>query len=175
MAQQDGHLHESVQIARDDARGVHLQVRKDWKDRVPKETRIIKTPLSSTMSYFNAIDYRPAGEGDGKATATFSAHGVHLPKAFMEAVGPEEASVFFLMGQYLRGSEGFWAPYIRTLPQPGALTTPLYYEGDDLEWLEGTSLLGAREQKMKLFEDKYEHGIGELRKVGFGDVERYTW
>lgn len=93
----------------------------------------------------------------------------------MDAVGPEEASVFFLIGQYLLGAEGYWAPYIRTLPQPGALTTPLYYEGDDLEWLDGTSLLGARQRKMKLFTDKYEHGMGELRKVGSKDVERYTW
>ena len=172
MSQQGGHLHESVQIAKDEARGVHIQVRKDWGDRIPKDTRIIKTPLSSTISYFNTIDYR--GDKDG---VVFSAHGVHLPQAFMHAVGPEEASVFFLMGQYLRGSEGFWAPYIRTLPQPGALTTPLYYgeENGDLEWLQGTSLVGAREQKMKLFKDKYEHAIGELRKVGFEDADRYTW
>lgn len=178
MAQQDGHLHESVQIARDDARGVHFQVRKDWQNSgVAKETRVIKTPLSSTLSYFNAIDHR-LPEGEGKpvaAVGTFSAHGLHLPRAFMDAVGAEEASVFFLMGQYLMGEKGFWAPYIRTLPQPGELTTPLYYEGADLKWLEGTSLMAAREQKMKLFREKYEFAIGELQKVSFGDTEQYTW
>lgn len=178
MAQQDGHLHESVQIARDDARGVHFQVRKDWQDsRVAKETRIIKTPLSSTMSYFNAIDHRlPEDESKPVAAVdTFSAHGLHLPRAFIDAVGAEEASVFFLMGQYLMEEKGFWAPYIQTLPQPGELTTPLYYEGGDLEWLEGTSLMAAREQKMKFFKEKYEFAIGELRKVGFEGMEKYTW
>lgn len=176
MAQQDGHLHESVQLAQDEAKGVYLQVRKDWSTNVAKETRIIKTPLSSTMSYFNAIDYRLRGGDDGKAAANiFSSHGVHLPRAFMDAVGPEETSVFFLMGQYLQGAKGFWAPYIRTLPQPGALTTPLYYEGDDLEWLNGTSLLPAREQKLKLLKDKYEQAREVLHKLGFEDVGRYTW
>ena len=174
MAQQDGHLHESVQLARDDARGVHLQVRKDWQDgRVPRETRVIKTPLSSTMSYFNAVDHRlPAGSVAGDDA--FSAHGLRLPKAFMDVVGAEEASVFFLMGQYLKGAEGFWAPYIQTLPQPGELTTPLYYEGEDLEWLDGTSLVAAREQKGKLFREKYEFAVGELRKTGF-EAGAYTW
>lgn len=174
MAQQDGHLHESVQLARDDARGVHLQVRKDWQDaRVARETRVIKTPLSSTMSFFNAVDHRlPAGVA--AAEETFSAHGLHLPAAFMDAVGAEETSVFFLMGQYLKGADGFWTPYIQTLPQPGELTTPLYYEGGDLEWLDGTSLVAAREQKSKLFKEKYEFAIGELRKTGF-EAEAYTW
>ena len=169
MSQQGGHLHESVQIAKDEARGVHIQVRKDWGDRIPKDTRIIKTPLSSTISYFNTIDYR--GDKDG---VVFSAHGVHLPQAFMHAVGPEEASVFFLMGQYVKGAEGFCAPYIQTLPQPGELTTPLYYEGEDLEWLDGTSLVAAREQKGKLFMEKYEFAVGELRKTGF-EAGAYTW
>lgn len=174
MAQQDGHLHESVQLSRDDARGVHLQVRKDWKEtRVAKETRVIKTPLSSTMSYFNVVDHRlPAGSV--AAEDTFSAHGLHLPREFVDAVGAEEASVFFLMGQYLKGAESFWAPYIQTLPQPGELTTPLYYDGEDLEWLSGTSLVAAREQKDRLFREKYESGVGELRKTGF-DTGAYTW
>ncbi|KAI9931355.1 hypothetical protein ASPWEDRAFT_34063 [Aspergillus wentii DTO 134E9] len=174
MAQNGGHLHESVQIAKDEARGVHLQVRKDWKSEVTRDTHIIKTPLPATMSYFNAIDHHLPTD-DASKPATFSAHGLHFPRVFMDAVGSEETSVFFLMGQYLRGSEGFWFPYIRTLPQPGSLTTPLYYEGEDLEWLNGTSLLPAREQKMKLFKDKYENGIEELRKAGVEDAEKYTW
>ena len=126
MTQHGGHLHESVQIAKDDTRGVHLQVRKDWSAGVPTGTHIIQTPLASTMSYFNAIDHQGAA-------ASFPAHGVHLPRAFMDAVGTEEASVFFLVGQFLQGGNGFWAPYLRTLPQPGELTTPLYYGEGDVE------------------------------------------
>lgn len=174
MTQNGGHLHESVQIAKDDSRGVHLQVKNDRGTGIPKETCIIKTPLSATMSYFNAIDHRlPSGSGIGEDV--FSARGVLLPRGFIDAIGSEETTVFFLMGQYLQGSHGFWSPWIRTLPQPGSLTTPLYYEGNDLEWLDGTSLLPARDQKMKIMKDKYEDDARKLRDSGFEDAGRYTW
>jgi hypothetical protein len=173
MTGNGGHLHESVRIAKDDRRGVHLQVKGDWGSDVSKSTCIIKTPLSTTMSYFNAIDHRLPSETHGEGI--FAAHGILLPRAFIDAVGPEESTVFFLMGQYLQSSTGFWFPWIRTLPQPGTLTTPLYYEEQDLEWLEGTSLLPAREQKMGMMREKYGESFGKLRGSGFGDAERYTW
>lgn len=173
MTQHGGRLHESVQIAKDERRGVHLQVKKDWGNRVPKETCIINTPLSATMSYFNAIDYRLSDTNGGEGL--FSTHEVVLPRPFIDAVGPEETTVFFLMGQYLQGSHGFWFPWIRTLPQPGSLTTPLYYEREDLEWLDATSLLPAREQKMRLMKDKYETCFEKLHGSGLENAERYTW
>lgn len=152
---------------------MHFQVREDWGSSIPKSTCIVKTPLSTTMSYFNTVDRRLHSDGPGEGA--FSANGVLLPPAFIDAVGPGESTVFFVMGQYLQGSRGFWFPWIRTLPQPGALMTPLYYEGTDLEWLEGTSLLPAREQKMATMKKRYEDGYGKLRDSGFGDAERYTW
>lgn len=169
MTTNGGDLHASVQIARDDHRGVHLQVKQD-QPPLPSNTEVIHTPLAATLSYFNAIDHRPAN-----SAVSFPAHGFHLPRAFVDAVGPEETSIFFLIGQYLRGEDGFWAPYLRSLPQPGDLTTPLYYEGGDLEWLGGTSLLAAREQKRVLLRGKYEAGVRELGKVGLEGVERFTW
>ncbi|PLB55021.1 SET domain protein [Aspergillus steynii IBT 23096] len=170
MTQHGGHLHESVQIAKDERRGVHLQVRKDWAAGVPSGTHIIQTPLASTMSYFNATDYAKEG-----SAASFPAHGVHLPQAFMDAVGTEEASIFFLIGQFLRGPDGFWYPYLRTLPQPGELTTPMYYGEGDVEWLQGTSLLAAREQKTSLLREKYERAFAVLSELGFEGRESYTW
>ena len=169
MTNNGGRLHPSVQIARDDRRGVHLQVKQD-QPALSSNTEVIHTPLAATLSYFNAIDHRPAN-----SAVAFPAHGFHLPQAFVDAVGPEETSIFFLIGQYLRGADGFWAPYLRSLPQPGDLTTPLYYEGGDLEWLGGTSLLAAREQKRVLLVAKYEAGVRELGKVGFEGVERFSW
>ncbi|GMG08074.1 unnamed protein product [Aspergillus oryzae] len=172
MVSKGGQLHESVEIAKDERRGVHLQVKNDWKDGVPSNTHIIKTPLTSTMSYFNVIGY--SFNTDDGSFISFPEHGVHFPRGFAEAVGQEESSIFFLMGQYLQGKEGFWYPYIRTLPQPGALTTPLYYEGDDLEWLEGTSLSPARQQKANLLKEKYGTVYTELCKAGFDGAEKYT-
>ncbi|KAL4788167.1 hypothetical protein BJX76DRAFT_353466 [Aspergillus varians] len=166
MQTHGGSLHESVYISHDDSRGTYLRVKKSG---VPSNTHIIKTPVAITMSYFNAIDQH-SGE------THFPAHGVKFPPEFVESVGPEEVVIFFLVGQYLRGSESFWYPYIQTLPQPGSLTTlPYYDEGEDLEWLEGTSLVQARKQKIALLREKYESSSSELHKSGFPESEKYSW
>ncbi|KAL4974156.1 hypothetical protein BDW66DRAFT_161438 [Aspergillus desertorum] len=166
MKSHGGSLHENVYISHDDSRGTHIRV---MKGGVSSNTHIIKTPVATTMSYFNAIDHR-AGN------TQFPAHDVKFPSTFIEKVGPEEVAIFFLIGQYLRGTQSFWHPYIRTLPQPGSLTTLPYYEHEeDLEWLEGTSLLQARKQKVASLRGKYESTSSELCKCGFQDAERYSW
>ncbi|KAE8373064.1 hypothetical protein BDV26DRAFT_285433 [Aspergillus bertholletiae] len=173
MISNGGQLHESVEIAKDERRGVHFQVKKDWKTGIPSNTQIIKTPLTAAISYFNVTGY--SFNTDDGSSVSFPQHGVCFPRSFLDAVAPEEASIFFLVGQYLRGKESFWYPYIRTLPQPGALTTPLYYEGDDLAWLEGTSLSPAREQRAGVWKGKYDSVYAELCKAGFDGAEKYTW
>ncbi|KAF9883059.1 hypothetical protein FE257_004138 [Aspergillus nanangensis] len=175
MINHGGHLHENVQIAKDETRGVHLKVKEGCEDGLSSNTNIIKTPLVATMSYFNAIDYHSPPMSGTSEPIAFAAHGLHFPPTFMEAVDRDETAILFLIGQYLRGSDGFWHPYIQTLPQPGDLTTPLYYEGTDLRWLEGTSLLPAREERMRLLKERYKNTLAELRKSGFEDVEKYSW
>ncbi|EAW10542.1 SET domain protein [Aspergillus clavatus NRRL 1] len=175
MIKNGGFLHDSVQIAKDDQRGVHFKVKQAWKTGVAKDTHVIKIPVAATMSYLNAVEHPLPPNLQSAGAATCSAHGVRLPREFMDAVGPAETFIFFLIGQYLQGEDGFWFPYIRTLPQPLSLTTPLYYEGDDLGWLKGTSLWPAREQRMELLKEAYENGVRELRKAGFQDVDKYTW
>lgn len=180
-----GSLHEGVEIAQDASRGVHLQVKRDWAQRrLVQDTSIIQTPLSLTLSYFNAVDHRlssesrqdePVATATTTTTTTFSSRGVVFPRTFIDAVGPEETTAFFLMGQYLLGSTGYWYPYISTLPQPGKLTTPLYFDGEDLEWLEGTSLWPAREQRLQIWKEKYESSLKVLRDVGVDDADSYSW
>ena len=147
-------------------------------DKIGKETTCIRTPLEVTMSYFNAISYN-------NSNILFSSHGVNLPQEFIDTVGPDETTIFFLMAQYLKGDQGFWYPYLRTLPQPGHLSTPLYYDDadeEDLEWLAGTSLEAAREQRLGSWKERYSRSFNVLfRDVGWGsghlvDQEgRFTW
>lgn len=165
MKAHGGDLHENVYISHDDNIGTHIRVKKGG---VPSNTHVIKTPIATTMSYFNAIDHH-AGQ------AQFPAHGVHFPPSFMDAVGPEEVAIFFLMGQYLRGSESFWYPYLQTLPPPGSLTTVAYYDEEDVMWLNGTSLLQARNQKVPQLKTKYENSHSELQKSGYDEYDKYSW
>ncbi|KAL4798723.1 hypothetical protein BDV19DRAFT_396588 [Aspergillus venezuelensis] len=166
MKSHGGNLHENTSISYDEARGTHIRVKGGG---VPANTHIIKTPVAATMSYFNAIEHQ-VGE------TRFPSHGLRFPSGFIDSVGPGEVAIFFLIGQYLRGSESFWYAYIRTLPQPGSLTTLPYYEDEeDLEWLEGTSLLAARNQKLVQLREKFENVFGQLQKSGLDDAAKYTW
>jgi hypothetical protein len=122
------------------------------------------------MSYFDAIDYRLPGD-----EVSFSSHGVVFPKPFMTSIGSEETTAFFLMGQYLKAENGFWHPYIRSLPRPDELTTPLFYSDDDLAWLNMTSLAAAREQRLQIWRANYEKGVACLRELQFEDVDVYSW
>jgi len=138
----------------------------------------MKIPIELTISYFNAIDYQPTPPKDGQEEAKqFSSHGVHLPKKLIDAIGPEETAAFFLMGQYLLKESGFWFPYIRSLPGPEELTTPLFFreEEGDLEWLTMTSLAVKRERRLSIWRGNYERAFGILEELGFKGVEGYTW
>ncbi|KAJ5679282.1 hypothetical protein N7462_007526 [Penicillium macrosclerotiorum] len=163
-----GQINDCVRVAQDESRGVHIQVKKDWAQPISKETRVLSTPLPVTMSYFNAI-------GLELPEISFSKHDVDLPRGFIDAVGPEETSTFFLMGQFLRGPRSFWYPYLRTLPQPGQMTTPLFFDEEDVDWLQGTGIPEAAAQRYQIWDEKYENCMSKLEELGFTGLEEYSW
>ncbi|KAJ5650796.1 uncharacterized protein N7484_004519 [Penicillium longicatenatum] len=168
VCSQGGHINDSVCIAHDDQRGVHLQVKADWPTTVPKETRVINAPLGVTMSYFNAVDY-------SSAKGSFSSHGVKLPQAFIDDVGLAETMTFFLIAHFLRGEQSFWYPYLQTLPQPGQMTTPLFFGEEDVDWLQGTGIPDASVSRYRDWDKQYDLSIEKLEQAGFEGFEAFTW
>lgn len=184
VAQHGGRLDDTVQFVHDAERGVHLQVKPSTTGTAAavatKGTCVLKIPIELTLSYFNAINYQPASlsttSQKEQSANPFSSHGLHLPQKLIEAIGPEETTAFFLMGQYLLQENGFWFPYINSLPRKEDLTTPLFFgEEEDLEWLGMTSLAAERERRLRIWRGNYEHGVGIMKEIGFKGVELYTW
>ncbi|KAJ5138821.1 uncharacterized protein N7515_003669 [Penicillium bovifimosum] len=168
VIQHGGAVSKTVRISQDASRGVHLQVKADLPSAIPKETKVINTPISVSMSWYNAVGYEsPHG--------SFPKYGVDFPRSWIDQIGPEETSAFFLMGQYLRGEEGFWYPYLRTLPQPGQLTTPLFFGEEDVDWIQGTGIPEASVERIRIWERKFDEAITLLEESGFLDCERFTW
>ncbi|KAJ6007732.1 hypothetical protein N7540_011708 [Penicillium herquei] len=120
------------------------------------------------MSYFNAIDYN-------SSRGSFSSHGVQFPRAFIDAAGIKETMAFFLMAQFLRGEQSFWYPYLRTLPQPGQMITPLFFGEEDVDWLQGTGIPDASVQRFQDWDQKYDSMIEKLDAAGFEGVGAFTW
>ncbi|KAJ5156642.1 hypothetical protein N7492_009445 [Penicillium capsulatum] len=164
---QGGFIADSVCVAQDEPRGVHLQVKEGHPTAVSKETRVINTPIGVTISYFNAINYQ-------SARGAFKSHDVDFPRAFIDAVGPEETTTFFLMGQFLLGPRSFWYPYLRTLPQPGQLTTPLFFGEEDVDWIHGTGIQEAAVQRYQAWDEKFEASIAKLQELGFESWDIFT-
>lgn len=134
----------------------------------------MKIPIELTMSYFNTIDYKPETVEEG-AKSPFSSHGLVLPRHLIESIGPDESTTFFLMGQYLKGELGFWYPYIQSLPRPEDLTTPLFFEDEDLAWLAMTSLAASRERRLQIWKTNYEKGFSILKESQVENAHCYTW
>ncbi|CAI7604500.1 unnamed protein product [Penicillium bialowiezense] len=168
FTQHGGTFDKTVRITQDALRGVHMQVKADRPDAIPRETRVINTPISVSMSWYNAIGYEcPKG--------SFSKHGVDFPRQWIDEIGPEETFAFYLMGQYLRGQASFWYPYLRTLPQPGQLTTPLFFSEEDVDWIQGTGIPEASVERIKVWDQKYDDAITKLEAFGFLDCGAFTW
>lgn len=98
-----------------------------------------------------------------------------FPPAFIEALEPDAATAFFLVDQCLRGEQSFWARYLQSLPRMEQMTTPQYFEGEDLEWFRGTNLFQAREKRLETWKVMYDRGMEVLRSCGFEGCEAYTW
>lgn len=79
----------------------------------------------------------------------------------------------FLVYQWLRREKSFWWPYLRVLPRE--FDTPLYFEDDDLMWLQGCNLDAKEaEERKRTWMEELGAAIVALKKDGV-DTAGYTW
>ncbi|KAI1084304.1 SET domain-containing protein [Whalleya microplaca] len=163
-----GNLNPSIEIYHDEATKGSFRV-KDSCSLEPDDTIVI-LPLSKSLSFLNAIDAHP--EFPPASSPSFLRNGNgnkdYFPTDFLKKVPPHVVSRFFLMQQYLLGSESSWWAYIRTLTQPEHMANilPSMWPSDDVEFLRGTNAYVAIQeiksnlkqeykQAMKLLPEKY--------------------
>lgn len=80
-------------------------------DSLPANSHIVTSPFAISLSYLNALDAFPTFPDHLGATPRFF-------QSWIDSVSPRIVGIFFLMQQYLLGDASFWAPYIKSLPQP---------------------------------------------------------
>lgn len=112
---------------------------------LPAHSSIVSAPYTTSLSYINALDAFPP----------LAARSPRFPQKFLDEVPAKVIGCYFLMQQFLLGEKSFWAPYIRSLPQPDEpekLGTPLYWPEEARSWLRGSNLGAAalhREESWK--------------------------
>lgn len=110
-----GQVHKALEIYTDPKTGLSLRVRKDSKIRIETYEPVVVCPMSASLSYVNALY---GGYALDEKQQDASKPVIPFPTPFMAEVPPHVIGRFFLMQQFLLGSQSRWAPYIATLPQP---------------------------------------------------------
>lgn len=96
-----------------------------------------------------------------------------FPQSFIDTVTPHGILCFFLAQQKILGEKSFYAPYINVLPKK--FMTPLYFDSEDMKFLEGCNL-GSEdiEKRRSEWKKEWETGIEALKIAGI-ESGSYTW
>lgn len=137
--------------------GVSLRVKESTagvneKAGLPAHSTIVATPYTTSLSYINAFDAFP----------TLASHSPRFPQKFLDEVPAKVIGCYFLIQQYLLGHKSFWAPYIRSLPQPDEpekLATPMYWPEEARTWLRGTNLGAAVHAREEAWKEELDNAV----------------
>lgn len=130
--QHDGHLHEALETRHSPEYGYHFIPK--TRSLGPTEA-LCKCPFSLTISHLNILSKPPAGIHN-------CSHETICSKLIPNArIQKSTVASFSLAEQRLKGEESFWFPYIRVLPTEGQMSTPLWFQEDELVYLKGTNLV----------------------------------
>lgn len=164
-------LHPSLEISRDEHSGAGFRVKKDGS--ISPGDAVVTCPTPLTLSYLNALPTPPAPFHKDPSPG--------FPAAFLSSAPPHVVGRFFLVQQFLRGSESHWFPYIRSLPQPEVAESwliPPFWEEDDLELLQGTNLevsVGEINATLEREFDDAKKLLGEWEHAGGYTRHLYNW
>ncbi|KAI5864110.1 SET domain-containing protein [Durotheca rogersii] len=156
-----GNLNSAVEIYHDEVTKGSFRVRDSCAIGV--DDTVVTLPLSKTLSYLNAIDDSPnfAASSPPPQSALDRGSSACFPAEFLKDAPPHVVGRFFLIQQYLLGSESRWWPYIRTLPQPEHLSSslPALWPAEDVEFLQGTNAFVAVEDIKSTLKREYKEAL----------------
>lgn len=166
-----GYIHPLAELAADPARGVHLRVRQSGQQKlasngaaksIPKGTKIISCPHSLSLSALNARDYPPLFPIRPTDATSLA---INLPKQFLQEARPQCVAAVLLYAQSVSSKESFWKEYLDVLPSAPSvdedaagleLDSPLWWDEEELSWIQGTNLGKGRQDLMNVWRGEWE-------------------
>ncbi|AEO68391.1 6591135e-f2e1-40d5-9bc7-21077552061d [Thermothielavioides terrestris] len=173
--QHGAQLHPALEVYHDDVTKFSLRVRPSLENGLEPGFRAVACPLSTTLSYLNALvdgPVRLASSPSGRTPGTPA-----FPAQFMESLPPHVIGRFFLIKEYLKGRDSFWAPYIATLPQPehvSAWALPAFWPEEDIAYLAGTNAHVAIAEIQANVKSEFKQARKALKAAGFPAWQDYT-
>jgi hypothetical protein len=150
FTQHGGQLSSDVQIACSHSRGFHMRAVRPLKSPV-----VVTCPLKLTLSCLNL-------DPDQKGV-------LHIDSCLQPCQGhiPDHILTYLLLiEQVKKGKESPWQAYIACLPKAESLTTPLWFDDEDMALLAGTSLAPAVKERKSSYQQQWEHALSVLKGAG---------
>jgi hypothetical protein len=145
-----GQLSDSVQVAFSDSRGFHMRAVRPLSSPV-----VVTCPLKLTLSCLNL-------DPNQKEVPC-----IDSPLQQCQGKIPDHILTYLLLiEQQKKGKESPWHAYISCLPGPESMTTPLWFDEDDLTFLAGTSLAPATKERKTDYYQQWEHALSVLQATG---------
>jgi hypothetical protein len=165
-----GELDEAVELKFNREFGCHFLSTRELKPN----TTACTCPFNLTLSHLNCLPSPPEGVRPEAESSVCS--------SLVGKVAHSAVAAFFLAEQRLKGKDSFWHPYINSLPKEPDMTTPLWFQPQDLMWLNGTNLYPSAVPphrtavglRTAMYEETWKSGVAVLRENGV-DVTPYTW
>jgi len=169
-----GAINPSIALAKDDEGGQHFRAMEDVSIPSPGGLQVCYCPFGLTLSHLNVVPSPPA------AVRNYSQESVSAK--LLGKVPTATVSYFFLAEQRLKGAASFWAPYISSLPLESEMQTPLWFDEEDLKWLNGTTLRAhatdpsrsGLEMRRGMWKDHWQQGLEVLKNEG-EDFDKFSW
>jgi hypothetical protein len=169
-----GSINPTIALCKDEEGGQHYRAVEDVTIPTSGGLQVCYCPFGLTLSHLNVIASSPAAVRNcSQESVCAKLHG-KIPTAAV--------SYFFLAEQRLKGAESFWEPYINSLPMEEDMQTPLWFDDEDLKWLNGTTLRAhatdpsksGLEMRRGMWKDQWQQGLQVLKDEG-EDYEKFSW
>ncbi|KAL2266835.1 hypothetical protein VTJ83DRAFT_6187 [Remersonia thermophila] len=167
-------LHPSLEIYHDNVTGYSLRVNPSLSSSLGPEFVAVTCPLSTTLSFLNALIDGPLDFSSGSSSQSSNAA---FPPRFMQSSPPHVIGRFFLIREYLKGKQSFWWPYLATLPAPdhiAAWAPPSFWPEDDVVYLDGTNAGIAIAEIQANIKQEFKHARKVLKEENWPGYSDYT-
>jgi hypothetical protein len=150
FTQHGGQLSPDVHVAYSRSRGFHMRAIGPLKSSV-----VVTCPLKLTLSCLNL-------DPEQKEVPC-----IDSPLQLCRGKIPDHILTYLLLiEQQKKGKDSPWHAYVACLPGPESMTTPLWFSGEDMTFLAGTSLAPAANERKAQYHQQWEHAINVMKEAG---------
>lgn len=149
FTQNGGWLSPDVQIVYNESQGYHMRALR------PTKSEVVTCPLKLTLSSLNL-------DPDQKEVLPIAS-----PLQQCRGKIPDHILTYLLLiEQRIRGKESPWYNYIACLPTPKSMTTPLWFDDEDVAFLAGTSLAPALKEREADYRKQWLDAVSVMQETG---------